>query len=336
MARTRSAKVTRIKTELTTRLRDGAYRPGDRFLSARELASGFGISYQTAHRLLDEMCAEGLVERRAASGTYVPGGESSLSEVRLIFASRARRPQSFGARLLEGLTERLRRDGLHWQVHWADYPLDALPPDCYPVLWEAPAALDACRRENRPALLLNARPRPGLDATLLDCVSLDDFFGGVCAAELLLRGDVPASNLAVVTGPEGDPRSDARRDGFLSRAAGASVIGAGGWYVEDGLRVAAASLQAGPGGLFCANDRLAEAILRFCAGNGLPRPRLVGFDDAPVAAAHDLTTIAIPWDELCADAADIIRRRLGGDVSAARQRIVTPRPVFRRFVGQRL
>src|SRR4051812_37706484 len=108
MARTRSAKVTHIKTELANRLRDGAYRPGDRFLSARELASGFSISYQTAHRLLDEMCSEGLVERRAASGTYVPGGESALSEVRLIFASRARRPQSFGARLLEGLTERLR------------------------------------------------------------------------------------------------------------------------------------------------------------------------------------------------------------------------------------
>jgi DNA-binding LacI/PurR family transcriptional regulator len=329
MARTRSAKVTRIKAELTNRLRDGAYRPGDRFLSARELASSFGISYQTAHRLLDEMCGEGLVERRAASGTYIPGGESSLSEVRLIFSSRARRPQSFGARLLEGLTERLRRDGLHWQVYWADYLRDDLPSDCYPVLWEAPAALEACRRAHRPALLLNARPSPGLDATLLDSVSLDDFFGGACAAELLLRGDVPAAMLAVVTGPGDDARSIARRDGFLSRASDASIIGAGGWYVEDGLRVAARALQSGPGGLFCANDRLAEAILRFCAANGLPRPRLVGFDDAPVAAVHDLTTIAIPWDELCADAADIIRRRLGGDTSAARQRIVTPRLVFR-------
>jgi hypothetical protein len=330
MARTRSQKVIAVKAQLEERLREGLYRPGERFLSARELAAQYELSYQTAHRLLDELCSEGWVERRAASGTYVPGGESVLNGVRLVFSSRARRPHSFGARLLQGLTERLHRDGLHWEIQWADYGAE-IPTGCYPVLWEAPAALEICRREKRPALLLNARPQPGLDATLLDSVSLDDYFGGVCAAELLLTTDSTPEVFAVITGPENDVRSAARRDGFLSKAVSAVVIRAGGWYVEDGLRVAAMAVHEGIGGIFCANDRLAEAVLRYCAANDLPRPRLVGFDDAPVAAANELTTIAIPWDELCTDAADSIRRRLGGDSSAARQRIVTPRPVLRRL-----
>jgi DNA-binding LacI/PurR family transcriptional regulator len=61
----------------------------------------------------------------------------------------------------------------------------------------------------------------------------------------------------------------------------------------------------------------------------LPRPRIVGFDDAPIATKLSLSTIAIPWEELIADATDTITRRLSGDRSASRRRIVTPRPVVR-------
>jgi DNA-binding LacI/PurR family transcriptional regulator len=60
-------------------------------------------------------------------------------------------------------------------------------------------------------------------------------------------------------------------------------------------------------------------------------PRLVGFDDAPVAEELNLTTIAIPWDEVIGGAVEIIKRRLNGDTSAARQLIVTPRPVVRKL-----
>jgi hypothetical protein len=338
MARTRSEKVTEVRAALEERLHGSGMRPGARFLSARELAAAYGVSYQTAHRLLDELCAEGLVERRPASGTYLSGGSMAEAlpaffQAWLIFSGRARRANSFGARLLQELSARLRRDGTTWEVRWAENIAEAdRPPDAFPILWEAPAALDACRRRSgKRALLLNARPAPGLDAALVDSVSVDDLFGGACAADLLRGGDSDGQGLAVLTGPAGDPRSDARRDGFLSRAPGAAIIDAGGWYTEDGTRVAPEALAHGPRGLFCANDRLAEGVLLYCERFGLPRPRLVGFDDAPIASSHGLTTIAIPWAELAADAAEIIRRRLAGDTSAARQRIVTPRPVVRRL-----
>lgn len=339
MARTRSGRVEDVKDTLRAKLHGGAYIPGARFLSARELSAAYAISYQTAHRLLDELCAEGLVERRAASGTYIPGNADGavtggFTQTWLILSGRARRPNSFGARLLGELSVRLGQEGISWQVCWAENIAPGeLPSSVFPVLWESPAVLSLCRQEGRRALLLNARPAPGLESTLIDSVSVDDAFGGACAADLLREsenGEI-GDGFCVVSARTGDPRSDARRQGFLSRAPNAAVVQADGWYTEDGVRVAQDALHHGPRGIFCANDRLAEGILIACERNGVPRPRIVGFDDAPIATARDLTTLAIPWSELATDAAEIIRRRIAGDVSAARRRIVTPHAVRRRL-----
>ena len=330
VARGRTEKIKTVKAQIGAWLREGMYRPGDRFLSARELASIYEVSYETAHVLLDELCGEGLVERRAASGTYIPGGLTILDGVQLLFSSRAQRPQSFGARLLADLTRRLDRERIRYEVTWAG-PRSHVAGERFPVLWEAGVALQNCLKNRRAALLLNDRPPPGLDAGNLDSVSIDDYWGGVCAAQLLLRGLDAQARIAVLTGPESDSRSCQRRDGFRSLARAARVVSAGSWFYEDGLRVAGEAMRLGRDGLFCANDRLAEAVLAHCQEQNVACPRLVGFDDAPIAAALNLTTIAIPWEEMIAEAVETIRRRLAGDVSAARQRIVTPRPVLRRL-----
>lgn len=331
MARPRSQKVEDIKERIRTRLRAGVERPGDRFLSTRALADTFGISYQTAHRLSRELCAEGLLERRAASGTFIPGGSEPLSDVQLLFSARARRPQSFGARLLRDLTRRLDRDRLPWEVAWTDSKVE-IEDGCFPVIWESPLAVETCLHQGRSVLLLNDRPRPGLRATFVDSVGIDDFWGGVCAAQLLQgeQADQPLSpRFAVVAGPTEDARSGQRRDGFLSLVPAAAVVPAASWFFEDGYRVAGDAVRLGPDGVFCCNDRLAQAVVAWCNDHHVARPPLVGFDDAPIAERLNLTTIAVPWDEMIAGAVDIIKRRLAGDTSAARQLIVTPRPVVR-------
>jgi DNA-binding LacI/PurR family transcriptional regulator len=327
--------VTDLKDLLVCQLRDQVFVPGDKFPSARAIAASHDISYQTAHRLLAELCSEGHVERRLGSGTYVPGGPEAIGkpvrDVALIMSQRARRPNSFGARLLAGLAEQLRRAGIVWQLQWAEAlinPASALDNECFPVIWESPQALDLCRRTSRQALLLNEKPDPGLDATLIDSVSMDDYFGGCCAADLLLRTLSGAPDFAVVAGPD-DARSNDRLAGFVSRFPRAAVVPAGGWYVEHGLAVAKDALRAGPAGIFCVNDRLAEAILTYARDHGSRRPRIVGFDNAPVAAALNLTTIAIPWGEMTADAVHAIERRINHDTSAARRRLITPQPVIR-------
>jgi DNA-binding LacI/PurR family transcriptional regulator len=103
------------------------------------------------------------------------------------------------------------------------------------------------------------------------------------------------------------------------------------WFFEDGFQVAAAVVEQGRDGIFCCNDRLAQAVLRWCDEHGVATPPLVGFDDAPIAETLNLTTIALPWDEMISAAADIIKRRLAGAGGAARQLIFTPRPVIRQL-----
>lgn len=334
MSRPRSPKVNDVKLRLRTRLREGVYRPGDRFFSARALAAAFSVSYQTADRLIRELCDEGLLERRAASGTYIPGGAFEPTGVQLVWNTRAQRAGSFGARLLDKLRAQLRRDHIDVKVTWSDAggkPV-RINADRFTVLWESPAALAACIERRRSALLLNDRPPPGLGAAFVDSVSIDDYSGGVCAAQLLPRGAGrrdAAAGYAVLTGPVDDRRSSERRDGFLSLVPTASVVSAGSWFFEDGYQVAAKLVANNPAGVFCCNDRLAEAVVAYCHENELAVPSLVGFDDAPIAEEINLTTISVPWDEMVAGAGAVIKQRLAGDSSVARQLILTPLPVMR-------
>jgi hypothetical protein len=336
MPRKQSHRVHEVQLQLENRLRGKGYQPGDRFLSARELAQEFNISYQTAHRLLDTLCTEGLVERRQASGTYIPGGEEDkgYEAVRLFFDVRARRPGSFGARLLESLGQHLRRDRISWELAWTDQPQEIQKENenSFPVIWQDPKTRSLCRSSGQSALLLNERPEPGLAATFLDSVSIDDYFGGVCAAQYLRQRSESGRHFAVVTGPSDDPRSHERESGFRSTIPDAALFCASGWFREDGLQVAGEAVRWGIDGVFCCNDRLAEAVLSYCSAHHLTCPLLIGFDNAPISETLNLTTVAIPWEEFIADAADIIRQRLSGDTSAARQRLVTPYLVIRGLV----
>jgi DNA-binding LacI/PurR family transcriptional regulator len=97
--------------------------------------------------------------------------------------------------------------------------------------------------------------------------------------------------------------------------------------------VAERVVQEGRGGIFCCNDRLAEAVLEWCAGHHRPVPPLVGFDDAPIAEQLGLTTIAIPWREMTAAAIAVIRRRLVETPATASRQVFAPRPVVRRLIG---
>ncbi|MBI5380731.1 MAG: substrate-binding domain-containing protein [Opitutae bacterium] len=327
MARPRSAHTVSVKEKLIARLRDGFHRPGQRFFSNRALCDHFQISYQTAHRLIAELQAEGWLERRPASGTYVAGPTAELGGAQLIFHPRSRKADSFGARLLAELRAALTAVGIKADVAWGEPDL-APRADRLPVFWECPELAAASAAQRRFVVQLNDRPPPGLAANFVDSVSTDDFSGGAAAAELL-RQVAPARRLAVLAGPRGDRRSQQRVAGFQTQAAKAGVYWADTWYAEDAARLAPRLVSQHWGGVFCCNDRLAEAFLAACARAKQPAPPLVGFDDAPVAERLNLTTIAIPWREIVAGAVEVVQRRLAGATGPAAQLIFTPRPVFR-------
>jgi DNA-binding Lrp family transcriptional regulator len=329
MARPRSHHVDTAKQKLIARLQDGLHRSGDRFLSNRAIAEQFDISYQTADRLVRELVDEGYLTRRAASGTYVAGRSSKRTGVQLIFDTRAQRESSFGSRLFRLLQTRLRREDIDVRVTWsnASEPIK-VGPGRYPILWEAPATLAEIVEQGGSALLLNHRAPPGLAALRVDSVAVDDYLGGVCAAQLLMQRIHGKKPVMLIAGPRGDVRSEQRMGGFLS-VLPASVVHAGSWYVEGAAHAARVTLDSSPAGVFTCNDRLAQAIIQEAKHRHTTPPPLVGFDDAPIAETMHLTTIAIPWRELVDAAMSIIARRMSAQLSTASHTLLAPRPIVR-------
>jgi GntR family histidine utilization transcriptional repressor len=60
-----------VKISIQARIAEGGWQPGVRLPSERELVQEFGCARMTVHRALRELEAEGLIERRQGSGSYV-------------------------------------------------------------------------------------------------------------------------------------------------------------------------------------------------------------------------------------------------------------------------
>lgn len=66
--------VDRIRAYIRQNLAGGVFRPGTRLPGYLELAEQFGLSYLTVSTSLKKLAAEGLVEIRNGTGTYISGG----------------------------------------------------------------------------------------------------------------------------------------------------------------------------------------------------------------------------------------------------------------------
>jgi DNA-binding LacI/PurR family transcriptional regulator len=227
-------------------------------------------------------------------------------------------------RLLRALHE----EGIGYVQSWAEGSV-RFKSRHLPVLWEAPRHLAQLALERRFALLLQDRPPPGIGASYIDSVRTDDFSGGTSAAQVLLERLGSPARLAVLAGPESDRRNKERVEGFLNLAPRAPVVSAGGWYSEDGEIAATRVLAGKPDGVFCCNDRLAEGLMAECSRREGPPPKIIGFDNAPIAEALHLSTIAISWEQFASEAVALIKQRIKGDPAPARQIILSLRPHIR-------
>src|SRR5437764_827874 len=66
-----------IAEELRRRIREGELRPGDRLPGHRELASDFSVSLGSVREAISMLVSAGLIETRAARGTYVAGVDAA-------------------------------------------------------------------------------------------------------------------------------------------------------------------------------------------------------------------------------------------------------------------
>ncbi len=327
MARPLSPKRQKIKQDVLSRLEEGYLRPGDRFYSNRSLAQHFGISYQTAHRLISELEAEGYLQREAGSGTYVAGASQVPHTVEFFFNERSRNPGSFGANLKQRLEHFFQLKGIPHQVQWSRAS-SRLTPLTYPILWESSSLLGRLLKTAGFGMLISQHPPSGLENPFIDSVEVDDFAGGVLAGQVL-RKRWKCRQPMIFAGPKYDSRSDSRIGGFQQVFPGSPIIHSKEWHYESALKVVEKILRTRQDGIFCANDRLAQAVQMTYRAKGKPLPVLMGFDDAPVASEIGLSTIGIPWDDFVHAVAEQARKRLDGDNRTARRVVLAPRVIIR-------
>lgn len=96
-----------IAEELRADITEGRLREGDRLPAENALAERFGVNRHTARQALASLAAEGLVESRRGSGTFVTGGSVHVHRIGM----RTRLSTSLGdghsaaGRVLESATE---------------------------------------------------------------------------------------------------------------------------------------------------------------------------------------------------------------------------------------
>lgn len=327
MARPRSQKVLELKEKLIRRIEHGYYQPGSRFLSNRALGQRFEISYQTADTLLRELVAEGYLFRKPGSGTFLRGEAPQWQGVDLVLNERAKRKGSFGALLRDRLLEEFSKVGIAVRTRW-DSPLLRFSVGSLPVFWECDQLPQVLLDEGRYCMLINKTPPKGLSAAFVDAVSVDDHSGGVAAGELV-KARTRAKQIVILGGPQSDQRCVDRVRGFQEVVPESKAVFADSWFYEDGIKAVESILEKKPQVVFCANDRLAQALLDTVKREWVSPPRVIGFDDAPIAEQMNLTTIAMPWQEIADNVVEVVQKRMSGDTSTAITRILAPRPVLR-------
>lgn len=321
----RSHRIQGVYQALEQRLSNRLHRPGDRFVTARQVAEQYGISYQTAHRILADLAQRGLIERRPRGGSFIAGTSPKPTHVQLVLHPRAGNPHSFGGKLRSFLMQTLNEANIECRLSNDDAPIDS---SALPVIWESPRAVDHCVANQRPGILVNERPKPSWGSSLLDSVGTDDFAGGALAADTLLRASTTPRRFGILAGPVGDRRSDERVAGFLSRVKDTAMTHAANWHRDAGRRAGHELIKESPTGIFAANDRLAQGTLLAYQDAGQHPPLIVGYDDAPIAQKIGLTTIALPWEDIAQTVVQRAQIRLQAGFSSACTFLFQPSVVF--------
>jgi GntR family transcriptional regulator len=81
------AKARRVYLSLRDEIGDGRLSSGDTLPGEQRLAANFGVSRVTVRKALDALSADGLIERRAGSGTLVTASGPGIKPVAMDFAT---------------------------------------------------------------------------------------------------------------------------------------------------------------------------------------------------------------------------------------------------------
>ena len=323
----------------------------------------------TVGRALLDLQNEGLIERRAGSGTYVKSGApaqaaSSTRQLgllipgldtteifQLICGELASLARVHEYSLLWGGSTHPRQDTDASLEHAEELCQQFIerkvsgvffaPYELMPEQEQANRRLAvSLRQAGIPVVLLDRDLTPFPNRSDFDLVGLDNMAGGYLLAEHLLK--LGCRRLRFVARPRSAPTVDARIAGVREALVRHRLEMEPGWLQTGDptdakfVRKLIAGKQADA--FICANDDTAARLLRSLEANGVKVPRdvrVVGFDDAKYATlvSPPLTTIHQPCRDIAVIAFRAMLERIAGPTLPARSFALTPRLVVRESCG---
>ena len=350
-----------ISNHLQTEIAAGRYGEGARLPSENQLVDQFKVSRPTVARALRDLEAQGLIERRAGSGTYVRRNLQRNTTSRILgllvpglasteifqiicgeIASLAR-VNEYG--LLWGGSTNPRVDTDASLKHAEEVCKQFIEREISGVFF-APAELQPGQEQANSKLAESLReagiPVVLIDRDLLDfpLVGIDNVTGGFMVAEHLIK--LGCRKIQFVVRPLSAATVDARIAGIREALVRHRIEPDPDW-IRTGdpadlkfVRSLVAGRQADA--FICANDDTAAVLLRAMESQGVRAPRdvrVVGFDDVKYATlvSVPLTTIHQPCREIAAIAFRTMMERLAEPNLTVRSITLTPRLVVRESCG---
>lgn len=360
-----------ISRQLAAEINSGKYPAGVRLPSEAQLVQRFGVSRPTVGRAMRDLLAQGLITRRAGSGTYArhPREDTSpapaFPQIGLIVPS-LRHTEIFESICGElASLARVHDYGLLWGGTTLALGADAelsireaedlcdqfverravgvffVPFEHHPDFAVANERLTSkLHKAGIPMVLIDRDLGPFPERSGYDLVGVDNFAGGYTLATHLIK--LGARRLAYVTRPRTAPTVDAR-------IAGARVamfdhglecprdfVRVGDPTDDKFVRAFVTSRQLDA--ILCTSDHVAAQLLQTLTRLRMRVPRdlrLVGFDDMRIASllTVPLTTMAQPCRDIAITAFQAMRDRLADPTLPTRSLWLSPRLVVRESCG---
>ncbi len=356
-----------ISRELLADIAGGKYGPAGRLPSEAQLVKKFGVSRPTVARALRDLQTEGLIERRAGSGTYVrrqtPNSPASrqlgllipgLGAVEifgLICGELASLARAGEYTLLWGDSAHPRQDHDMSQEHAVKLCEQFIERRVAGVFFAPFDLTDGKEQANRriaerfgkagiPVVLLDRDLLPFPHRSNLDLVGIDNLAAGCLLAEHLFK--LGCRRLAFVAMSHFPPTVDGRIAGVREALVRHQLELRRDWiHIGDPEDIKfVRSLIGGRrwDAVICGNDLTAAHLMRTLEKNNVRVPRdlrVVGFDDAKYATllSVPLTTVHQPCRDIAITAYRAILERIAEPTLPARTVLLAPRLVVRESCG---
>jgi len=356
-----------ISRQLLSEIAVGKYGSTGRLPSESQLVKRFRVSRPTVGRALRDLQAEGLIERRAGSGTYVrrqaPGTTrtrqlgllipdlGSIEIFGLICGELASVARAHEYTLLWGDSTHPEADQDVNQKRAVELCEQFIERRVSGVFFAPFELADGKEQINHriverfssagiPVVLLDRDVVPFPHRTNFDLVSIDNIAGGCLVSEHLVK--LGCRRVAFVRRPHSPPTVDARIAGVRDALERHQLELPRDWvHVGDPEDLKfVRSLTAGRrwDGVVCANDLIAAQLMRTLEKHRIRVPRdlrVVGFDDVKYATllSVPLTTVHQPCRDIAITAYRAMLDRIAEPTLPARSLLLTPRLVVRESCG---